>query len=200
MSRGHCRVALAALALAACAQVYALEPDTREWLFDVSLDGRPIGEHRYRLREETGSRELLSEARFRVRVLFFEAYRYDHRAQESWRGDCLEKLDASTDVNGEQTSVAAGPFESCVQTFAYWNPSILEATRLLNPQTGEYVSVQIRGLGTERLAGEAVQRYRLTGSGATPLEIDLWYTAAREWVALESKTPEGRRLRYSRKP
>ena len=42
-------------------------------------------------------RELTSEARFRVRVLFIDAYRYEHRARESWRGDCLERLDARTD-------------------------------------------------------------------------------------------------------
>jgi hypothetical protein len=199
MSAARTAAMLAALA-ALATQAVAVGADTREWRFDVSLDGRPIGEHRYVLREHADSRELTSEASFRVRVLFFEAYRYDHRAQESWRGDCVEKLESRTDTNGEQTRVDAGPFDGCVQTFAYWNPSILEARRLLNPQTGEHVAVQVRDLGSELLAGQPVQRYRLTGSGATPLEIDLWYTPSREWVALESRTPEGRRLRYARKP
>jgi hypothetical protein len=199
MSAGRVAAVLVALAVVAT-QASALGAGTREWHFDVSLDGRPIGEHRYVLREDADSRELTSEARFRVRILFFEAYRYDHRAQESWRGDCVEKLESNTDANGERTSVDVGPFQECVQTFAYWNPSILEARRLLNPQTGEYVAVQVRELGSEMLAGQPVQRYRLTGGGATPLEIDLWYTPSREWVALESRTPEGRRLRYARKP
>lgn len=174
---------------------------TREWRFDVSLDGRPIGEHHYVLRELADSRELTSEARFRVRILFFDAYRYDHRAQERWRGDCIERIDARTDANGKKTVVESDlSLDDCVQTFAYWNPDILEARRLLNPQTGEYVPVEVRALGTEVLAGQTVERFKLIGGGQTPLDIDLWYTAAREWIALESRTPEGRRLRYSRKP
>jgi hypothetical protein len=32
------------------------------------------------------------------------------------------------------------------------------------------------------------------------LQIDLWYATTREWMALESRTPDGRRLRYVRRP
>jgi len=173
--------------------------DTREWAFDVSLDGRPIGEHRFQLREAADARELVSEANFRVRILFFDAYRYAHRAEERWRGNCLQRLDSRTNTNGRETVVNVEPTDSCVQTFAYWNPSILEASTLLNPQTGEYVPVEVRRLGVETLAGQSAERFRLIGGGREPLEIDLWYTPARDWLALESRTPEGRRLRYARK-
>lgn len=184
---------LLALALAA----------TREWHFDVSLDGRAIGEHRFVLRESGGNRELTSEARFRVRFLFLDAYRYEHQAREWWRGDCLERLDARTDANGKRTQVAypggAAPLADCVKTFAYWNPDILKSQRLLNPQTGEYVDIEVKPVGSELIDGRIAERYRLLGAGPAPLEIDLWYTATGDWLALESRTPEGRRLRYSRK-
>jgi hypothetical protein len=202
---------MAGVTLAASAAV----PDsTREWRFDVSLDGRPIGEHTFVLREGGDALELTSEARFRVRILFVDAYRYEHHAREWWRGDCLEKLDARTDANGKETVVAGartrGEFllkgdepttlDGCVQTFAYWNPHILEARRLLNPQTGEYVPVKALLMGRETIAGQPAERYRLIGEGPTPLQIDLWYSPTRDWLALESLTPEGRRLRYARKP
>jgi uncharacterized protein DUF6134 len=193
-----CLAALAAAGAVAPHQAAATDTATREWRFQVSLDGRHIGEHSFLLRGSGDSRELTSEARFRVRVLFYDAYRYDHRAQETWRGDCLERLDASTDENGKRTVVAVTPLDECVQTFAYWNPTILTARRLLNPQTGEYVPVQVRDLGSEVIAGRPTERFRLTGGGRTPLQIDLWYSPAREWLALESLTPEGRRLRYSK--
>jgi hypothetical protein len=190
---------LAMLACCAAGYAAATSAETREWRFDVSLDGRPIGEHRYLLREAAGTRELVSEANFRVRILFFDAYRYAHRAEERWRGDCLQRLQARTDANGKQTVVDVEPTDACVQTFAYWNASILQARTLLNPQTGEYVPVEVRKLGPETLAGQAAERFRLIGSGREPLEIDLWYSPARDWLALESRTPEGRRLRYARK-
>jgi hypothetical protein len=191
----------------------ALDAATREWNFAVSLDGRPIGEHRFTLHEYGDARELTSEANFRVRFLFFDAYRYEHRARERWSGDCLESLDARTDANGKPVVIAGergggefrvGPdrtvlYDDCVQTFAYWNPSILDARRLLNPQTGEYVDVKVLLMGRELLDGRQTERYRLIGRGETPLQIDLWYTPARDWVALESLTPEGHRLRYARK-
>jgi hypothetical protein len=199
MSVRFARTLLVGLACLTAWPTAAKESKTREWYFDVTLDGRPIGEHRYVLRESADRRELTSEARFRVRVLFFDAYRYDHRAQEWWRGDCLEKIAARTDTNGEESLVDAGPFDGCVQTFAYWNPAIVDARRLLNPQTGEQVPVEVRALGNEVLAGQAVTRFRLVGGGRTPLQIDLWYTPAGEWMALESLTPEGRRLRYERR-
>jgi Family of unknown function (DUF6134) len=207
-------MAITMAAIMAVAPAFARDITLREWNFDVSLDGRPIGEHRFTLREDSGSRELTSEARFRVRILYINAYRYDHRAREHWQGDCLESLDARTDANGKPTVVEgqrdSGAFriqsgtgavllDECVQTFAYWNPSILDARRLLNPQTGEYVDVLVLLMGREVLDGQQTERFRLIGRGREPMEIDLWYTPARDWLALESKTPEGRRLRYARK-
>src|SRR6187200_1499365 len=71
----------------------------REWRFNVSLDGKPIGEHRFVMHQFDDMVEVTSEANFRVRFLFIDAYRYEHRAYEMWRGDCLERLDARTDDN-----------------------------------------------------------------------------------------------------
>ena len=210
---------LAALALAVAAMFTAApsaarEIATREWNFAVSLDGRPIGEHRFTLHDRGETRELRSEALFNVRFLFINAYRYEHSAREQWQGDCLQSVDARTDANGKPLLVEGerenGAFrtrtgstdvlpDDCVQTFAYWNPSILDARRLLNPQTGEYLDVKVLLMGREVIGGQQADPYRLIGKSDAPLQIDLWYTPARDWVALESLTPEGRRLHYKRK-
>jgi Family of unknown function (DUF6134) len=219
-SRMHVRPALLCVAASSCIALSSLasppgDESSREWRFKVSLDDQPIGTHHFALRKQGEHKELTSEARFKVRILFFEAYRYEHSARELWRGECVERLDARTEDNGDVRTVRGaredGMFRvtsgervdampGCVQTFAYWNPRILEADRLLNPQTGEYVSVQTMPLGRESIAGhEQADRYRLVGrdaSGAV-LQIDLWYSPSREWLALESRTVDGRRLRYS---
>lgn len=189
----------------------------REWRFNVSLDGSPIGNHRFALRERGSALELHSEARFNVKFLFFNAYRYVHDSQELWQGDCLDKIDARTDDNGSRQAVrgamtsarfvifgSGGDTElaSCVQTFAYWNPQILGATRLLNPQTGEYVPVRVDYVGAESLTvrgtPQASGHYRLTGDATMgeDLRIDRWYSPSQEWLALESTTADGRRLHY----
>lgn len=207
-------LALSAAATLTAAPAAAREIAAREWNFAVSLDGKPIGEHRFTLRDRGDTRELRSEARFNVRFLFINAYRYEHNSREQWRGDCLQSVNARTSANGKPLVVEGerdnGAFrirtgsadvlqDECVQTFAYWNPSILDARRLLNPQTGEYVDVKVLPMGREVIGGQQADRYRLIGKGATPLQIDLWYTPARDWLALESLTPEGRRLHYARK-
>ncbi|QJR13736.1 DUF6134 family protein [Usitatibacter palustris] len=184
---------------------------TRAWDFRVRLDGRDIGRHQFTLHETGGERELRSAALFEVSFLFFTAWRYDHEATEGWRGDCLESLASRTETNAERESVRAArrdgrlvverggrqeSHEGCVMSFAYWNPRILAARRLLNSQTGELLPVRVTSLGEETLQVRGLprrtQRHRLD---APPLAIDIWF-AGDEWVALESIVAGGRLLRY----
>ena len=199
-----------AVALAAIAGSAAAE--TRTWDFRVTLDDREIGRHRFTLAaRESGERELRSEARFDVRVLFVDAFRYRHEASERWQGECLRGLESRTDTNGTLEAVRAQTqagrlvveagsrretLEGCVMSFAYWNPRVLGATRLLNSQTGEMVPVRVTRLGEEPIeaGGRTVtaERHRIEGP---KLCIDLWY-AGDQWLALESPAAGGRRLRY----
>jgi hypothetical protein len=197
------------LAAALLAAPLAMANDA--WNFRVLLDGRVIGEHRYALTDVGDRRELRSEARFDVRVLFLSAYRYQHDAIEQWDGDCLRALAAQTDDNGRRESVSAAErdgrllvqradardeYAGCVMSFAYWNPHILAARQLLNAQTGELLPVTVTAMGDEIVAvqgrQQVTQRHRIVAPG---LQIDLWY-AGNRWVALEAPAAGGRRLRY----
>jgi len=89
------------------------------------------------------------------------------------------------------------PLSGCVMTYAYWNPDILQQSRLLNAQTGEWDPVRISDAGEERIAVRGVpvsaRRYRIAGPKHP---IDVWYSAQREWLALESTVAGGRKLKY----
>ncbi|MGH8549094.1 MAG: DUF6134 family protein [Methylococcales bacterium] len=184
----------------------------KEWQFDVYLDAEPIGEHRFILSEAAdGQRELVSQADFNVKFLFFNAYRYHHIAREHWAGDCLHRIEARTEENNDVTLVQGkleksgftlqspnpGTLDACVMGFAYWNPKMLSQSRLLNPQTGEWMDSRITRLGKERieLKGQAVEadHYKLE---ATKVHIDLWYSEDQDWLALKSITPEGYVIDY----
>ncbi len=178
------------------------------WRFRVLLDGDEIGRHVFEKRIDGATREVVSQADFRVRLLFFDAFRYDHRATERWRGDCLESLSAHTKENGDIETVEAARDEAgflvrtkrgqsrlqgCVRSFAYWNPDLLlRGGPLLNAQTGDTVSVNVTALGQESLTVRGrplnTQRYRLSGPG---LVIDLWYSSHGDWVGLESRVKTG---------
>lgn len=182
--------------------------------FRVLLDGDSVGKHHFELRTSGDTWQVVGKADFRVRPLFVDAYRYRHTATERGRGGCLESLTAHTDSNGEVVVVAArrsseglvvnaahtqARHSGYVRSFAYWNPKILDGGRLLNTRTGEYLPVRVAPLGDERSPVrrrlEDIRRYRRTAEG---LEIDLWYADGKEWVALESRVADGRRLRYER--
>ncbi len=186
--------------------------DLDAWKFRVLLDDREIGHHSFVLRGgDGGESELHSEAKFDVRLLFISPYRYRHQATERMRDGCLQSLESHTKTNGKSQSVRTAvrgsrlvvqqpekreEYGGCVMSFAYWNPQILSADRLLNSQTGELMPVTISSQGVEtiQVRGKKIsaQRHRLR---AQQLTIDLWYVGDR-WVALESPTEGGRRLRY----
>ncbi len=187
-------------------------PAGRTLVFDVFLDGKKIGYHRFEIDGPRSNAAVRSEASFDVKFLFVTAFSYRHTATESWSNGCLDEIVARTDSNGKELTVLGERTEdafvietgdveaelpSCVMSFAYWNPVFLEQPRLLNPQTGEYLEVDVRELGrdTVRLEGREVpaRSVRVT---ARQMDITLWYSENSEWLALESVAKGGRIIRY----
>lgn len=185
------------------------------WDFRVFLDQKEIGTHRFELVDRDGERELISNARMAVKLLFVTAYTYDHHDVEHWNGDCLSRLSSTTDDNGDkhrvdvqrrdgetvvQTLEGTQRLGQCVLTFAYWNPAMLQQTELLNSQDGEQVKVKITDAGADAIVVRGVRtparRYELRSQ---KLSIDLWYSEQQEWLALESKTERGQKLIYKLK-
>jgi len=206
------RSTTAALVFGSALTAQAAAP--REWRFDVFLENKPIGTQTFRVTEEGALSRVLSEASFDVTFLFITAYTYRHRNEEVWEGGCLTSLESTTDDNGKpfrvsaeaqgngfvvETESARATLPACVRSFAYWNPDYLQASRLLNPQTGEYEDVTVRRLedGTLDVGGKTkpARRYVIEGP---KLRIDLWYSPENDWLALESASKGGRTLRYVR--
>ena len=186
--------------------------EVRSWNFRALLDDSDIGYHRFTLSQQGEERVLNSEARFKVKLWFINAYHYDHNAVEHWQGDCLTHMSSDTDDNGKKyvvnttrnadtltVTVGATRYTAngCVMSFAYWNPVMLKQAKLLNAQTGELMPVVINELPHQTIAvkGQTIDalRYQLIGK---ELDITLWYSPSGDWLALESKTPTGHKLSY----
>lgn len=194
------------------------------WDFDVRLDGKPIGTHRFVVEGEPGARTVRSLARFDVKLLGLTVFRYRHEASERWRGDCLQTIQSRTDDDGKPVEVnktfnVRGPSTAsasasavaetdCLMSYAYWHPALVRQQRLLNPQTGEVDEVRIERLPDASLAvaGREVEamRWRLTatppaaaGKPAQRQQLTLWRDRSDgRWIGLDAVVKGGRVLSY----
>ena len=201
-----------------CIVFLAVTPllQAKEWAFNVYLDKSKIGTHTFNFNNST----LVSRAKFNVKVLFIEAYKYDHTSKEQWQNDCLTNIEVNTvedkittNVKGKKVTSgfeisdgkASQTLAECVMTFAYWNPKILDQSKLLNPQNAEYLDTTFTKLGTAKIdvKGKPTEttHYKLSGAlnGVKKLNIELWYNQNNDWVALKSVTPEGYNIIYKLK-
>ena len=207
------------LGLLTTSSTHAASAPTGEWTFAASLNDKPIGEHRFSISGAGDERRVVGEANFDVRFIGISAYRYQHKVVEKWRGNCLVDLVSRTDDDGKIMHVrtqtdgdaspgseglvvsadnAAGlPVPGCVMSFAYWNPAVQTQTRLLNAQTGKLEKVQITRVGSGEIdvRGQptVATRWRITGA-TNP--IDVWYSAAGDWIGLDSTVGGSRKLTY----
>lgn len=190
----------------------AMFDEARSWTFTVHLDDSRIGYHRFDVLPAGDGVEVISEARFDVKFLFFNAFQYRHSNREAWDGRCLERIESETQENDREFAVvgqrrdgtfvidtgdSAAALDNCVMTFAYWNPAFLQQSRLLNPQSGEYMPVNVQPLGKQQVTvrGSTVvaSAYRVT---ARDTELTVWYSDDNEWLGLESVAKGGRIIRY----
>lgn len=186
------------------------------WKFDVFLDDSRIGYHYFSREYIDGIEHIISEAEFDVRFMFFSVYHYRHSNHEQWRDGCLIKLESNTNDNGDEqfvklsrsnqqnrieTTLTEVTSDGCIRSFSYWDLTQLNVSPLLNSQTGELMDVKFKKQGNETLQSQQMSieatRYQLTGKD---IEIDLWYTQDKQWLALQSTTRNGSLIRYQLKP
>lgn len=179
--------------------------ERQTWEFEVRLDGKPIGAHRYTVEGSPDARTVQSQARMDVTLLGLSVFRYRHEARERWRGDCLAELQSRTDDDGTplQVTLTRTEAEPCLMGFAYWHPELTAQTRLLNPQTGLVEDARFERLedGSVEARGREVPaaRWQLT---ATPpagprQDLTLWLDRGDgRWLGLDARVTGGRLLSY----
>ena len=192
--------------IGAVALVISNSTYAEEWNFDAVLNDKVIGQHTFIYEDE----KTISNANFKFEYLFMD-FIYQHKSTETWQEDCLKTISSKTDDDGDLYEVSGhigtdrflvttnnktSELPSCVMTFAYGNPKILEQKKLMNSQSGEYLDVDIQFIREENhiVKGEDI----LTDLWQIEANIDdgdllihLWYDKNMNWVSLKSQTPIG---------
>jgi hypothetical protein len=196
------------LVIFAVGQTAAIEPEiTRQLDFEVFLNDREVGKHRFELLEQGESIEVSSTMSLDFKIFKIKRVQYVHQANEIWQSGCLVALRSETEKQGSAAAVEASTDQSglvvqrpketetitgCVRGFSYWNPQWLEGDHLLNAETGINVPVEISSRLSEQ---DSITHMKL----ALPkVDIDLQYDAAGEWLSLQTELLIGGTLRYQR--
>lgn len=179
------------------------------YTFDVFFDDRLIGEHQFvRSTTETGEEIVTSRASFALKILFFNAFKYEHSSREMWRDGCLVELEATTNTKkGEQTTTLRSrsgepsltvngeakdlPNEnSCLSSFAYWRTDLSDRALLMNAQSGDFVPVEM----STSTAPETIARRTIIV--ANKLNIEVQYDSQGKWIGLQTALPNDHQLTY----
>ena len=192
--------------IGAVALVISNSTYAEEWNFDAVLNDKVIGQHTFIYENE----KTISNANFKFEYLFMD-FIYQHKSTETWQEGCLKTISSMTDDDGDLYEVSghigtdrflvttnnkATELPSCVMTFAYGNPKILDQKKLMNSQSGEYLDVDIQFIREENhiVKGEDIltDLWRIEANiDDGDLLIHLWYDKNMNWVSLKSQTPIG---------
>lgn len=146
-------------------RAYAVpQPDLR---FRALHRGSQVGEHRVTFRQH-GDRLIVStQVDITIKILFFTAFRFRHRAEEIWQSDRLVSAKSTTDDNGTVLQVSGyaskdgfrmigndGPFLASAHLLtsnSLWNSAIVREGRLIDIQHGSEVGLVVKRLGDEQV-------------------------------------------------
>jgi hypothetical protein len=182
-----------------------------EMEFSVLRDGDPIGVHRVTFNRD-GDR-LIVGSRFeaQVKLLFVTVYEYLYESKSVWRDGCLVELRATTDDNGDKSSVSAwldngrltiqgpsGVTQGDAELFPtdHWNAGVLQTNRVLNTITGSVAAVTIADMGKGQVmvnnAPGPARHYVYSGD----LRTEVWYDENGRWVKMRFRADDGSSIEY----
>ncbi|MFT5259971.1 MAG: hypothetical protein ACI9J2_001335 [Saprospiraceae bacterium] len=184
--------------------------------FNVYLDKKEIGYHEVEITTTPTGERVNVEAKFDVKYLFIDVFKYLHKAQEVWTAKCLSSIVAETVENGDilfirsngtgengsltiENNEGSKELSGCIRSFAYWDVERLRTDYLLNTQTGGYVRAKLTLIGSSLIEIQGLlypaEKYLLRAEEA---DIELWYDQSDQWLALKTKVKGGRILSYLR--
>ena len=168
--------------------------------FQVFRNGTKVGEHQMTFSGADGDQTVATDVDMVVKVGPVPVYKYKHNATERWAGGKFVSIDATTNGNGKIQKTTARAFPGYVQItgpkgavrgpadavpFSHWNQASF-GKPLFNQQEAKMLKVVCAKVkpGHWQIRGEA--------------EIDDFYDASGNWLALKGKLEDGSKMEYRR--
>lgn len=179
--------------------------------FVVMREGQPIGRHELVFARDGGQLKVSTSIDLAVKIVGITAYRYSHRAQETWNGDALVSLTSRTDDDGKAYAVQANRTAEGIVVQAqgkrivlpagiipssHWNVRQVTQAVLLNTQKGNEARVTTTKLGRDTVKTRSTTlqatHYRYDGD----VKMDQWFDDRGRWVKMAFGGSDGSSIEY----
>src|SRR5688500_14765906 len=168
--------------------------------FTVFRNGTKVGEHVIVFTGDDNARTATTNVAMTVKVGPVPVYKYKHTAIEKWVDGKWASIETTTNGNGKLTRASARQMGTYVALtgpggasrgpanalpLSHWNQGNF-GKPLFNQQEGKMLKVTVNQVrpGHWQVRGEA--------------EIDDWYDASGNWLALKGKLEDGSTMEYKR--
>ena len=208
------RIAATHLLACALAATLWLRPGVAEpWIppdnrleFAIERDGEEIGRQTLTFARDGARLVVDTKVEIKVKRFFVTVHRFERRARSVWQDGLLQGYTATTDNNGEKSSLSVslrgddlaisknGSSRKVARTLKVpelWNIDILSEKAVISPVTGEVDEIAVSGpeKTSLELGGRTIpaKRYRMTGKTAR----DIWYDEKGGLLQISRKARDG---------
>jgi Domain of unknown function (DUF6134) len=185
-------LALALLALPLCPAAADIPPAATKThqSYDIIRQGDTIGTNTVDVERRGDTTLVKISTKILVKVMFIEAYRFDHDATETWKTGQLVAFNSQTNDNGTKHNVTVtsgtdkldlnvdGKHSDAPLTLrpaSLWNKAFDAQKELFDPANGKRLAIQTKDLGDENItvngAARQARHYKISGE----LDRDVWF-------------------------
>ncbi len=163
-------------------------------VFDIVRGGDKIGTDTVDIERQNDTTTVKIKTDVSVKVLFIEAYRYEHSCNETWKNGQLIAFKSRTNDNGTKHSIdvtaapdklsmdADGKHSDLPKTAApasLWGKDAIHQLEAFDPDTGKPLSIEVTDLGNEALtihgATHQTQHYKIADTLTGDFAREVWF-------------------------
>ncbi len=163
-------------------------------VFDIIRGGDKIGTDTVDIEHQNDTTTVKIKTDLSVKVMFIEAYRYEHSANETWKNGQLIAFKSRTNDNGTKHSIdvtaapdrlsmdADGKHSDLPKTAApatLWGKDAIHRLDAFEPDTGKPLSIKVTDLGSEALTIHGVthqaHHYKIADTLGGDFAREVWF-------------------------
>jgi hypothetical protein len=163
-------------------------------VFDIVRGGDKIGTDTVDIERQNDTTTVKIKTDLSVKVMFVEAYRYEHSCNETWKNGQLIAFKSRTNDNGTKHSIdvtaapdklsmnADGKHSDLPKTAApasLWSKEAIHQFDAFDPDTGKPLSIKVTDLGNEALtihgATHEAHHYKIADTLRGDFAREVWF-------------------------